>query len=95
MIISDYFRNFSCFFHWLIVPLAYGMFFYIVLTPTKIIYLLHPLYEVPSIRVNTGKAPYTFTSVKKTSSNQLCGRDSEYKIGAFLKFFSIFCGCIF
>ena len=24
--------------------------------------------------------------IKKTSSNQLCGRDSEYKIVAFLKY---------
>ena len=27
--------------------------------------------------------------IKKTSSNQLCGRDSEYLIGAFIKSFSI------
>ena len=28
--------------------------------------------------------------IKKTSSNQPCGRDSEYITGAFLKSFSIF-----
>ena len=33
--------------------------------------------------------------IKKTSSNQPCGRDSEYIIAAFLKSFSILCACPF
>ena len=54
------------------------MFFYVVLTPTKMKTLQLPLftdqpppfysikYEVPTIPVNTGKAMYTFTSVDQS-----------------------------
>ena len=46
------------------IDLAYSMFFYIVLTPTKMkIPTAHLLYEVPAICVNTGKATFTFTLV--------------------------------
>ena len=42
-----------------IVLKAYGMFFYIVLTPISTTSGL----EVPAIRINTSKSTYTFTSV--------------------------------
>ena len=37
------------------------MFFYIVFTAISTVLL--PVYEVPTIRVNTSKSTYTFTSV--------------------------------
>ena len=38
------------------------VFLFTISTDKNEKYLPHPLYEVPAIRVNTGKATYTFTS---------------------------------